>query len=297
MYPRPIAEYKAPVRLPECLELLAEHRPETRVLAGGQSLVPLLKRRAVSAQTIVDINRVQELSTLAEGVTEDGQRVLRLGALTRHRTLAEHPLLGTRYPALAEAAASIGDVQVRNRGTIGGSLVQADPGADLPVVLAALGATVRLRSLRGERVLDLEALILDAGKTACDADELVIEVDVPSPRRGEGAAYLKHCDVFHIGVVNLAAFVRLDGEQIEDVRIVVGGVSGRPLRVAAAEQLLLGRQADAHAIAEASDRIGEAFLLPEDIRGSAPYRRALLRAGGARVLTRALARAKGGEQG
>ncbi len=181
MYPAPISEYYAPSSLEECLELLDQYGSQAKIVAGGQSVLPILKLRMMETSAVIDINKVMEIQEFGERFREPGNRILRIGALTRHKTLATHPLVLSKYPIISDAAKYIGDVQIRNRGTIGGSLVHADPAADLPVPILVLDGTFRIRSKEGESIYSAEDFFLGLMTTVVEDNELLVYIDIPSP--------------------------------------------------------------------------------------------------------------------
>jgi carbon-monoxide dehydrogenase medium subunit len=227
--------YVRPSTLDQALEALAE--PDAKVLAGGQSLISVLKLRIARPSVLVDIGHLD-----LAGVEESGDEV-RLGALTTWAELADAPALRRpAFAAIAECAAGIGDLQVRNRGTLGGSLAHADPASDMPAVLLALGAQLRVRSAGGERTLDVDELFAGPFTTALGEAELLAEVFVPAPATGSGSAY---CSVEHpasgFALAGAAALVLPDGRQ----SVALTGVGSIPFRLPAN-----GDQADAIAGAE-----------------------------------------------
>ena len=227
MYPQRPAEfeYKRPASLEEAMGLLAENG-DTRPLAGGHSLLPMMKLRLAEPAALVDIGRLPGL----DGIEAEGDE-LRIGALATHASVAASELVRERCGVLAATAEGIGDRQVRNRGTIGGSLAHADPGADYPTVITALGATVVARGPDGERELAVDDFFTGVFTTALQQGELVTAVWVPTVQR---AAYVKHRHpASGYAVAGVACVVRTDG-----ARIVVGGVTGTPVRATEAEQAM-----------------------------------------------------------
>jgi aerobic carbon-monoxide dehydrogenase medium subunit len=227
MYPQRPAEfeYKRPASLDEAIGLLAENG-DTRVLAGGHSLLPMMKLRLAEPAVIVDIGQLPGL----EGISQEGDE-LRIGARTTHASVAASELVREKCRVLATTAEGIGDRQVRNRGTIGGSLAHADPGADYPTVVTALGATVVVRGPNGEREIAADDFFTGVFTTALQQGELVTAVRI---RTVWSAAYVKHRHpASGYAVAGVAVVVLPDG-----ARIVVGGVTGTPVRAAEAEQVM-----------------------------------------------------------
>jgi CO/xanthine dehydrogenase FAD-binding subunit len=293
MYPAPISDYFAPSTLEECLDLLYHYGSQAKIIAGGQSLLPLLKLRMVDTPIIIDINRIIELQEFGEKFLEPGKRILRIGALTRHKTLASHPLVLSKYPIISDAAKYIGDVQIRNRGTIGGSLVHADPAADLPVPILVLDSTLRVISKDGERDFSAEDFFLGLMMTVVEENEILAYVDIPSPQKGTGAAYSKHSVVFgDFSVISVGARVTLLEDICQSSRIYVGGVNPRPQRAVHTEEFLQGKTITSEILQKAADVMAEEIEVESDMRASDTYRKILLKHYGFNVLSKAIQRAK-----
>lgn len=285
MKPAPFT-YTCPGTLDEAVALLDQHGDDGKVLAGGQSLMPMMSLRLARPAVIVDLNRVPGLDrTEANG---DG---LRIGALTRQRALERDPGLAARNPLLAAAVPLIGHFQIRNRGTVGGSLVHADPAAELPAVAVALGADFVLTSAAGERVVGADEFYLGYMATAIEPNEMLTEVRLPAWKAGRLWAIdevsRRKGDFAMVGV---ALWVDLDdGGACTDARITLFGVGGRPVRVEKAEQRLRGAALDDAVLKEVERMVFEELEPDSDIHASALYRKEV---GG--VLTRrALAAAAG----
>ena len=260
-------DYSAPETISDALRLLADN-PEGKVLAGGQSLIPMLKFRLAQPGHLVDLDRIPDLNFVAE---ENG--TIRIGAMTTHNQVETSELLQAKCPLLAMTAGEIGDVQVRNRGTIGGSIVHADPAADYPAALLALEAKVRLVSSSGERVLAIGEFIVDGLTTALEPGEILTEVHVPSEANGVGAAY--HSIVqpaSGYAVVGAAVRLGVENGNISLARVGVTGVSSRPYRATAVEAALEGQPARADTFASASQHAAEGVEALSDIHASADYR-------------------------
>lgn len=294
MYPAPVSEYYAPSSLGDCLDLLDQYGSQAKIVAGGQSVLPLLKLRMVETPIVIDINKVIELQEFGEKFREPGKRVLRIGALTRHRTLATHPLVLSKYPIISDAAKYIGDVQIRNRGTIGGSLVHADPAADLPVPILALDGLLRVVSKDGESFFSAEDFFLGLMMTVVEDNELLVSIDIPSPEPGTGAAYSKHSIVYgDFSVVSVGASVTLKGDACHSSRIYVGGVNPRPQRAVKMEAFLNGKTITSEVLQQAADVLAEEIDVESDMRATAEYRKVLLKEYGFNVVSKAIGRAKG----
>jgi aerobic carbon-monoxide dehydrogenase medium subunit len=238
----PRFDYYAPESLDEALALLEKFGSDARVLAGGQSLVPLMNMRLASPQQIVDINRIALLNYIEE---RDGY--LCLGALTRHRAIERSALVAACCPLLAQAATLIGHTQVRTRGTIGGSVAHADPAAEYPVVLATFDGVIVAQSSRGQRAIAWQQFFLGPYTVDLQPDEMVVEIRLRKPLQPSAGAFLelsrRHGD---FALVEAAVQLQLDGAgACTDVQIALGGVGGTPVRATSAEKYLCGRRIDA----------------------------------------------------
>ncbi len=282
-------DYRSPTSLAEALDLLREHGDEAKVVAGGQSLVPLLKLRFASPSLLVDIGRVPSLS----GVTADGEW-LRIGARTRHVDVERDESLDRLCPILREAAAQVSDPLVRNRGTLGGSLCHADPAGDWGAVMLALDARLVARSAAGERVIRAADFFQGPFTTALQPDEVLTEVRVPVAGRGQHASgvYLKlERKVGDFATVGVAVHVRLEGDRVATAGIGLAAVGPTNLPAGEAARALEGRQPTEEVIAEAARLAAGAAEPHDDLRGSADYKRDVVRVFVQRGLRRALAQA------
>jgi carbon-monoxide dehydrogenase medium subunit len=255
MYPASF-EYSAPATLDEVVALLAKHGDGARLLAGGHSLVPLMKLRLAQPGHVVDLRRVAAL----RGVRRESG-ALTIGAMTTHAELASHPDIRDTAPIITDAASHIGDPQVRNRGTLGGSLAHADPGADLPSVMLALGASLTAVGPNGPRVIPADDFFVDMYTTALAPNELLTEIRVPVPAARAGGAYVKHPHpATRFAVIGVAATLELErlGDHVQRVRVAVTGFGGRPLRGIAAEEALIGQPLTDDAIVGAAQRLADA---------------------------------------
>ena len=279
-------EYAAPETLDDALALLHEHGAEAKVLAGGQSLVPLLNYRLAQPRLVVDINGLP----LAGLRVENGW--LRLGALTRHQELEESPEIARSCPLLSEAARLIGNVRVRSLGTVGGSLAHADPTAELPLAIVALDARLTLASPSGRRTVAARDFFTGYLSTALAPDELLTELAVPVTR-GMGWAveeFARRAGDF--AVVAVAALVSLDRRgRVNDARLTFAGVADRPVRAAAAEDVLRGQEPSGDRLARAAEIARDALTPQSDAFVSGAYRRLLAGVLARRALGRAAARA------
>ena len=262
-------QYHRPSSLDEALGLLAEHGADGKVLAGGQSLIPLMKLRFAAPDHLVDINRLPDLDGLAE---EGGG--LRIGALVRNATLERSGLLKERYPAMAAAAPMISDPVVRNMGTLAGSLVHADPAGDWGSVMIALGASVVLRSSRGEREVPIREFLVDTFTTSIEPDEVLTEVRVPAPADRSGGTYLKlERKVGDFATVGVAVQLSMSNGTIGRAGLALTAVGSRNIEASEAEAALAGAEPTEEAFAEAGRLAAEAAEPQSDVRGSADYKR------------------------
>ncbi|HEY6863000.1 MAG TPA: xanthine dehydrogenase family protein subunit M [Burkholderiales bacterium] len=274
--------YARPSSVAETLALLAQHKGDARVLAGGQSLVPMLNFRVAAPAVLVDINRVAGLS----GIDVAKDRV-RIGAMTRHTEIERSPAIARHLPLLAEAIAHVAHPAVRNRGTFGGSCALADPAAELPACALALGGTFVVAGPRGERRVPAAEFFTGLYATALDPRELLVAAEFPLPAPGAVSAFgelaRRHGDYALVGV---AAHALARGGALHDARVVFFGVGDKPVRAARIERALEGRAADARAIAGALEQL-DADLAPRaDLHASAPTKRHLAKVLAGRVLAR-----------
>jgi carbon-monoxide dehydrogenase medium subunit len=285
MLPPPF-DYVAPRSLDEVLDLLAEHGDEAKVLAGGQSLIPLLKLRLGEPALLVDINRLDGLGQLAE---DGGQ--LRVGALVRHRDAERSALLRERYPTMAAAAPQVSDPLVRNLGTVGGSLSHADPAGDWGAVMLAMGAELVARSRAGSRTIAARDFFDGPFMTALRPDELLVEARVPARPR-TGGAYLKlERKVGDFATAAVAVRVTMENGRIGDAGIGLTAVGPNNLEATDAQALLAGADPSDEAFREAADLAASAAAPSSDIRGSADYKRNVVRVFTERGLQQAAAMA------
>jgi carbon-monoxide dehydrogenase medium subunit len=280
-------EYHRPDSLEEALQLLAEYGDEAKVLAGGQSLIPVMKLRLAAPAHLIDISRLG-MDSIAEA---DGR--LAIGALARHRDLERSDLLKARYPVMAAAAPLISDPIVRNLGTIGGSLCHADPAGDWGSVMLALQASVVLRSGRGERELPISEFLEDTFTTALEPDEILTEIRVPQPSGSSGGTYLKmERKVGDFATVAAALHLSLSDGTIERAGIGLTAVGSKNLQPADAEASLAGAEPTEAVFAEAGRLAAEASSPVTDVRGSADYKRHIVDVYVRRGLATALEKAR-----
>jgi carbon-monoxide dehydrogenase medium subunit len=272
--------YFAPATIDEALGILDEEGDEAKVLAGGQSLIPLMKLRFAAPKALVDINRIAGLDALAD----DGGG-LRIGALVRHKTCERSELLRGRFRLLGDAARLISDPLVRNRGTVGGSLAHADPQGDWGTVMLAAGAEVVARSSSGERTIPIDELFQGPFTSALSANEILTEVRVPDPGPRASGTYLKlERKVGDYATAAVAVQLSFANGTIAKAGIALTGVGPSNLRAPAAEQALTGSELTDAAIEEAARLAAEAAQPHSDIRGTAEYKRSVVRVFTARGL-------------
>ena len=294
--------YAAPDTVDETLVLLAEYGAEAKLLAGGQSLMPLLNMRLARPAVLIDLNRVKGLDDITPANGE-----IRVGAMTRQRAAERSPVLASRVPLIAEALRWVGHAQIRNRGTVGGSLAHADPAAELPAVAAALGATFVIAGQNGTRTLSPDEFFMGYLTTAIEPTEVLTEVRIPVMARDAGWAFTevsrRHGDFALVGV---AALVHVDGDRCRDVRLAFTGVGPMPVRVREAEATLEGQRLtrdarsgqpggrlDDAVLQEVGRMVAERLEPESDIQASAEYRKHIAGVLARRALTTAAARAGG----
>ena len=286
----PAFDYIAPQSLDEAVRALVAHGEEAKLLAGGHSLLPLLKLRLANPKLLIDLSKIPGLSNISQ---QDDKIVV--GALTTHYQIESSELLKTKCPLLPQTARAIGDVQVRNRGTIGGSLAHADPSADWPAAILALGGELKLSGSRGERRIAVEEFFLGAMTTVVEPTEILTEIRVPvSPRRC-GSAYLKMAQqASGFAIVGVAVWLRVaqDG-RCEDIGVGVTGLSEKPFRARTVESRLRGNKLTPKLIAESAAQVAEGNDPMEDLHASAKFRAHLAQVYTSRAIEEAGKRAVG----
>jgi carbon-monoxide dehydrogenase medium subunit len=266
-------DYVTPATLEEALSLLTEHQDDAKILAGGHSLIPAMKLRLAMPQMLIDIGRIKDLAY----ITEDGGQI-RIGAMTTHYQVESSAGLKDHCPILPEAASQIGDVQVRNKGTIGGSLAHADPAADWPAVMIALKAEIVVVGSNGERTIKADDFFIDLLTTALAPGEILREIRISAPAGNFGQAYAKAAQpASGFAVVGVAAHLTRDANgNCESASIGVTGVASKAYRASLVESALLGKALDEQAIANAASHAADGVDLNGDIYASADYRRHLV---------------------
>ncbi|MBA2739646.1 MAG: xanthine dehydrogenase family protein subunit M [Nocardioidaceae bacterium] len=269
-------DYHAPTTLDEAVRLLGDSGEDVKVLAGGQSLIPVLRLRLAAPETVIDLGRVDEL----RGVRLDGDTLV-LGAMTSHHDVATHELVRQHARVLSEAAATVADPQVRHRGTFGGALAHADPAGDMPAPVLALGGEMVVVGPGGRRTVPAADFFEDLFTTALGEDELLAEIRIPS-HDGWGGHYEKFTRVAQQwSIVAVAAAVRVEGGSISEARVALTNMGSTAVRAEAVERALIGVAAEDDAVRAAAAQAAEGTSPPSDTNGDADYRRHL-----ATVLTR-----------
>jgi CO/xanthine dehydrogenase FAD-binding subunit len=289
MKPPPF-EYAAPRKTDEALALLAQHGDRAKILAGGQSLLPLLNFRLAQPEVLVDVNRVAELAYV-----RPANGGLAIGALTRQHALERSEAVRTRLPIVAEACRLIGHLPIRHRGTLGGSLAHADPASELPAVMVALEAEMTASRVGGRRTLPADQFFIGIFTTALEPDELLTEIRVPGLPPRTGSAFLEIARrAGDFALVGVAALVTLDdGGRVSRARLALCGAGPTPLRAREAERVLVGERPEGRVLDDAAERMAAATDPPGDIHASAAFRKKLARHVGRQAIELAVRRAGG----
>ena len=287
MFPSPF-DYVVASSVEEAVSLLQQHGEEAKLLAGGHSLLPMMKLRLAAPSVLIDIGRIPGLA----GVQTNG--AISLGPATTYTTVMDSEELVRLCPLLAETAAQVGDMQVRNRGTVGGSVAHADPASDMPAAMLALDATFTARGPSGERSIAAADFFQGLFMTALQPDEVLTRISVARPPQGAGMAYEKFRNpASGYAIVGVAAVAALAGDgTVSDVRVAITGAGAQPVRATAVEEALRGKTLDDAALAAAAEHATEGLQLMSDIHASEDYRAHLTRVFTRRALKRALERAQ-----
>jgi carbon-monoxide dehydrogenase medium subunit len=285
----PQFDYAAPNSIADAVKLLGEN-PGAKILAGGQSLIPMMKFRLASPALLIDLNKVGGLSY----IREDGGW-LKIGTLTREVDLDRSDLVASKYALLADTAKVIADPIVRNWATVGGNLAHADPANDHPATMLAYGAEIVATGPGGERVIPAAEFFQDAFTTVLAHDEILTEIRIPAANGGSGGAYLKiERKVGDFATAAVAVNVKMNGGTCQSVGIGLTNVGYTPIKAAAAEAALTGQPADDAHIAEAAQAAADASQPIGDYRGSEDYKRSLVKTLTSRAIRLAVSRAQGG---
>ncbi len=286
----PAFEYLAPETVEEALELLSRYKGEARLLAGGTDLLLNMKRRRESPRYIVGLKNIHGLDYF----NYDDSTGLSFGPLVTVHFIETSPLIKAKFPVLAQGAAALGSVQVRNLATVVGNLCSALPSADMAPGLVVLGASLKILGAKGERWVAVADFFQAPGASVLASDELVVEVRVPNPPAGSGMAYLKHTmrSAMDLSIVGVAALVSLEREVCREARICLGTAGPTPMRAARAEAALKGKRFNEALIEKAAGAASRECRPRSSLRASAEYRREMVR-----VLTRRALRQAGGQVG
>ena len=282
-------DYYAPTSVSEAVSLLAEHGDDAKILAGGQSLIPAMRYRLAVPEVLIDINGLSDLEYIEE---RNGN--LAIGAMAREVDLEEHEAVQRDYPLLAEAAEHIADPLVRNQATVGGNIAHADPANDHPAVMLAYNATVVAQGPNGEREIAIDDFFTDLFEQSLEDDEILTEIRIPKARAGNGGAYMKvERKVGDYAAAAVAVQLTLDGDTCKDIRIGLTNVNYMPMRAKNAEQILTGSDLSDDVLHKAARAAAAECDPSNDLRGSAEYKRSLVRTLTVRTVKKAMARAKG----
>jgi carbon-monoxide dehydrogenase medium subunit len=281
-------EYLVPTSLGDAVNLLQKHAGRAKVLAGGHSLIPMMKLRLAAPEFLIDIGRIPELSY----IKEDSAKI-RIGALTTHHTIESSDVIQRHLTALADAAGLIGDIQVRNKGTIGGSIAHADPASDYPASILAFNATIVTLGPKGERQVPASQFFVDMMTTALDQNEIVREIQIPVPSGTIGSAYLKMAQkASGFAICGAAAVVEISGGALSNVAIGITGVGSHAFRASKTEAALKGQKPSIELLKAACEKASDGIIALEDIHASGDYRLDLARIYARRALEAAIGRAK-----
>ena len=268
-------KFLEPKNLKEACELLSKHGEKAKLIAGGQSLVPLLTGRYIQPEYIIDLKNLRELDYIKEN-----KNYIKIGAMTTHRTLETYPAIKKRFPVIVDAEHRIAHLQVRNWGTVGGALSHGDPGGDLFPPLIALEAKVKTMSTRGEKEIPIDGFVVNIFTTVLEHDEILTEIIVPYSEPHSAAAYHKESiEEGDAPIASVAAAITLseDGKTIKKARLVLGGVGATPIIAEKAAKTLLGKKADDKTATEAGEVAMKEADPTADVLGSAEYKREIVR--------------------
>jgi len=283
-------EYFAPTSLTEAINLLQQYPGEAKVLAGGQSLIPLMKFRLAAPGYLVDLQKIPHLDILQERYG-----VLMIGAMVREARLESSPLIRQRYPALLDTSRFVADPLVRNYATVGGNLAHGDPANDHPAMMVALRASVVAQGAGGTRNIPIDDFLVDTLETALSPDEVLTEIHIPQPMTHSGSAYCKlERKVGDYAIAAVGASLVLDGDVCIQAGLGLTNVGPKAIRASAAESFLIGKRLDDETIREAARLASVAAVPSSDLRGPAEYKHAMVRTLATRALRKASQRAKGG---
>ncbi|MBP1696744.1 MAG: CoxM [Deltaproteobacteria bacterium] len=284
-------EYFAPKTVEESLSFLSQYKEESKIIAGGQSMLVIMRQGLLAPENVVDIKGI----TALDYITYDEKEGLRIGALTTHRAIEKSPIIQKHFGVLSEMERNLATIQTRNWGTIGGNLCHGDPAGDPAPVLIALDAKLKLKSLSGERIITMEEFSKDLLEVDLKPDEMLIEIQVPAKRPHTGIAQEKLMVMQgDAGIVGAAVSITLKPEDgiCEDTRVVLSNAASVPLRVREAEKRLIGKVISSHLLAEVGEVASAEADPPSDLHASAEYRREMVKVFVKRAAAKALERAK-----
>ncbi len=286
-------EYFAPKTVEDALSLLAQYKEEAKIIAGGQSMLVVMRQGLLAPENVIDIKGI----TALDYMNYDEKEGLKIGALTTHRTIEKSPIIQKHYRALSEMETHLATIQTRNWGTIGGNLCHGDPSGDPAPTLMVMDAKLKVKSLSGERIVAMDQFSKDILEVDLESDEMLVEIQVPAPRARTGVAHEKLTAIQgDAGIVGAAVSITLKpGKDVcEDVRVVVSNAASVPLRVKEAEKKLVGKVINDDLLAEAGEIASEEADPPSDVHASAEYRKEMVKVFVRRAAERALERAKQG---
>jgi carbon-monoxide dehydrogenase medium subunit len=285
-------EYFSPKTLKEAISLLDKYRDDYKIIAGGQSLLILMRQGLVAPENLIDIYGIKEL----DYIKSDGKKGLKIGSLTTHREIEYSELMHGSFKVLSDMEHLLSTPQTRNRGTIGGNISHGDPAGDPAPVLMALGATLKLASVEGERILTMEEFSIDYFETAMQHSEILVEIQLPAPPPRTGAAYTKfNIIASDMATVSVGSCVTLAADDTcSEIRIALGAAASKSMRAKAAEAILKGKKITDALLKKAGQAASEEAEPVSDISASEEYRRELVKVLTARVTKEAMSRAKAG---
>jgi carbon-monoxide dehydrogenase medium subunit len=284
-------EYFAPKTVEEALSLLSQYKGEVKIIAGGQSMLVIMRQGLIAPEYVVDIKGISALDYM----TYDERLGLKIGALTTHRTIEKSPVIQKHFGVLSEMERNLATIQTRNWGTIGGNLCHGDPAGDPVPVLTVLDAKLKLKSLSGERIVAMEGFSKDILEVDLEPDEMLIEIQVPVPRSHTGVAHEKLMVMQgDAGIVGAAVSITLKpGNGLcEDARIVLSNAASIPLRAKEAETCLIGKKINGDLLTEAGEVASKEASPPSDVHGSEEYRREMIKVFVKRAANKALEKAR-----
>lgn len=282
----PEFEYLEPKTMEEAISLASQLGLRCKVMAGGTDVIVLMKEKVIKPEYIVDLKNIEGLDAL-EYTPGQG---LRIGSLTKLRTIEKSEVVKENFPAVADAAHYVASTQVRSKGTMAGNICNASPSCDTAPILIALGATVSTEGPAGQSKIDVEKLFTGPKKTVLEQGEIVTEILIPDMKPGQGAAYIKHAyrKAMDLAIVGVAASVTVKGGKCQDARIALGAVAATPIRAKGAEALLIGKEITDELINEVSVAAAEGCSPISDVRASAEYRKDMIRVFTKRAIKKAL---------